>query len=106
MSFGDLHDFLAHLERRHLLKRVRVEVDPVLEVSEIAQRVVLEQGPAILLERPKGSAVPLLMTLFGTGERVREALGQAPEEIGRDLLAAVERLNPPSLNAFWKSRQV
>ena len=55
MPFQDLHDFIHHLERRRLLKRVRAEVDPVLEASEIAQRVVREGGPALLFERPKGA---------------------------------------------------
>ena len=106
MPFRDLQEFVAYLERKRLLKRVSVEVDPVLEASEIAQRVVLDQGPAILFERPKGASTPLLMNLFGTMERVREALGRDPAEIGRELLGAVERMNPPTLRALWENRDV
>ena len=106
MPFWDLHEFLIHLERKRLLKRVHVEVDPVLEASEIAQRVVRGQGPAILFERPRGASMPLVMNLFGTMERVREALGRDPSEIGRELLQTVERLNPPTLQAIWENRQV
>src|SRR5215468_10526177 len=97
MPFTDLHDFVQYLERHGQLKRVRAEVDPELEVTEIAQRVVREQGPALLFERPKGSSTPLLMNLFGTMSRVRSALGREPAEIGNELIAAFERLNPPSL---------
>ena len=63
MPFADLQEFVRFLELQGQLKRVRVEVDPELEVTEIIQRVVREQGPALLFERPKGSSVPLLMNL-------------------------------------------
>src|SRR5213592_1658065 len=53
MPFIDLQDFLRYLERHGQLKRVRAEVDPELEVTEITQRVLQEQGPALLFERPK-----------------------------------------------------
>jgi 4-hydroxy-3-polyprenylbenzoate decarboxylase len=48
--FPDLRSFVGHLERAGLLRRVGVEVDPVLEVPEIVQRVVRERGPALLFE--------------------------------------------------------
>src|SRR5262245_54961066 len=99
MPFKDLQQFAWYLERHGQLKRIRVEVDPVLEAGEIAQRVLAEGGPALLFERPKGSTTPLLMNLFGTMDRIRAALGRDPAEIGRELLAAVERMNPPTLKA-------
>lgn len=104
--FADLQDFLRHLERKGQLKRVRADVDPELEVTEIAQRVLLEGGPALLFERPKGSSTPLLMNLFGTMDRVRLALGRDPAEIGNELIAAAQRINPPSLKGIWESRRV
>ena len=106
MPFDDLQQFLRHLEQRGQLRRVRVEVDPVLEASEIAQRVLAEQGPALLFERPKGAAAPLVMNLFGTMDRVEAALGRPPGEVGREILQAVERLNPPTLRAIWENRTV
>src|SRR5215813_8292963 len=104
MPFTDLHDFLRYLERHGQLKRVRAEVDPELEVTEITQRVLREQGPALLFERPKGSSTPLLMNLFGSMDRVRAALGREPSEIGNELIDAFEQVNPPSLRGIWKSR--
>src|SRR5437762_1885658 len=104
MPFADLQEFVRFLELQGQLKRVRVEVDPELEVTEIIQRVVREQGPALLFERPKGSSVPLLMNLFGTMHRVRAALGRDPSEIGHDLVTALHKINPPSLKAIWESR--
>src|SRR5947199_722789 len=106
MPFSDLQDFLRYLERHGQLKLVRFEVDPELEVTEITQRVLREQGPALLFERPRGSATPLLMNLFGTMERVRAALGREPAEIGNELIQAFQRLNPPSLKGLWDSRFV
>src|SRR5262245_8862552 len=104
MPFADLQEFLRHLEQKGQLKRIRVEVDPELEVTEITQRVLREQGPALLFERPKGSSIPLVMNLFGTMDRVRAALGREPGEIGRELIEAFQRVNPPSVRGIWESR--
>ena len=89
MPFGDLQQFVQHLEAQGQLKRVRAEVDPVLEAGMIAQRVVAEGGPAILFENPRGSTTPLVMNLFGTMDRIRMALGRDPAEIGTELLKTV-----------------
>src|SRR5262245_14307566 len=104
MPFADLQEFLRYLEQKGQLKRSRVEVDPELEVTEITQRVLREQGPALLFERPKGSSVPLVMNLFGTMDRVRAAIGREPGEIGRELIDAFQRVNPPSVRGLWESR--
>src|SRR5213596_2631046 len=106
MPFSDLQDFLRYLERHGQLKRVRAEVDPELEVTEITQRVLQEHGPALLFERPKGSSTPLLMNLFGTMDRVRAALGRNPAEIGNELIQTFQKVNPPSLKGIWESRSV
>lgn len=106
MPFEDLQQFIAHLENTRQLQRIRVEVDPVLEAGEIAQRVLREGGPALLFERPKGASMPLVMNLFGTMDRVRAALGREPGDIGGELLQAVQRLNPPSLKSLWQNRSV
>src|SRR5262245_13504864 len=106
MPFADLQSFLAHLEATRQLRRIRVEVDPVLEAGEIAQRVLREGGPALLFERPKGASIPLVMNLFGSMERVRAALGREPERIGEELVQAVQRLNPPSVSALWQNRTI
>src|SRR5438105_787612 len=104
MPFADLQEFVRFLEQKGQLKRIHAEVDPELEVTEITQRVLREQGPALLFERPKGSSTPLVMNLFGTMDRVRTALGREPAEIGSELIAAIERVNPPSLKGIWESR--
>ncbi len=104
MPFENLQEFVRFLEQHGQLKRVRVEVDPELEVTEITQRVLREEGPALLFEHAKGSSVPLVMNLFGTMYRVRAALGRDPAVIGQELVTAFHKLNPPSLDAIWQSR--
>ncbi|MCI0667445.1 MAG: 4-hydroxy-3-polyprenylbenzoate decarboxylase [Methylococcaceae bacterium] len=98
MKYRDLRDFIAQLEAQGELKRIRVEVDPCLEVTEICDRTLRSRGPAILFEKPKGSQIPLLANLFGTPERVAMAMGetslQALREIGK-LLAFLKEPDPP-----------
>jgi 4-hydroxy-3-polyprenylbenzoate decarboxylase len=78
MAYRDLREFVAQLERRGALKRVGLEVDPRLEMTEICSRVLAASGPAVLFERPKGARMPVLANLFGTVERVAAAMGAAP----------------------------
>ena len=106
MPFHDLQAFVAHLEATKQLKRIKVEVDPVLEAGEIAQRVLREGGPALFFEKPRGGSMPLVMNLFGTMDRICAALGRDPSEIGEELVQAVQRLNPPSLNTLWQNRGI
>jgi len=97
-KYKDLRDFIGVLEARGSLKRIDLEVDPKLEMTEIADRTLRKQGPALLFTRPKGYTIPVLANLFGTPERV--ALGMGAEsvdslrEIGR-LLAFLKEPDPP-----------
>lgn len=75
MPAADLQTFVAELEQRGWLKRITVEVDPVLEITEIADRVMKASGPALLFERVRGSPWPLLINTFGSRERMCLALG-------------------------------
>lgn len=75
MAYDDLRSLLRALERDGDLKRVKVEVDPHLEVGEIVDRVNKAGGPALLFENVKGSSMPLAMNVFGTDRRLLKALG-------------------------------
>jgi len=102
MSYQDLREFLSQLERAGELKRVRAEVDPKLEMTEVCDRVLKAGGPALLFEKPKGHAIPVLANLFGTTRRVALAMGaevgadprEALREIGK-LLAFLKEPEPP-----------
>src|SRR5512135_281001 len=87
MKYHDLRDFIAQLEQQGELKRVRTEVDPRLEMTEICDRVLRAEGPAILFETPKGHTIPVLANLFGTPKRVAMGMGEdsvaALREVGK-----------------------
>ena len=105
MKYADLRDFVAQLEAIGELKRVSVEVDPRLEMTEICDRVLRAGGPAILFENVKGSRMPVLGNLFGTARRVALGMGEADvgalREVGK-LLAYLKEPEPPKgLKDAW-----
>jgi 4-hydroxy-3-polyprenylbenzoate decarboxylase len=107
VKYRDLRDFIEQLEQRGELQRVRAEVDPYLEITEICDRTLRGGGPALLFERPKGSRVPLLGNLFGTPRRVALGMGEesveALREIGR-LLAFLKEPDPPrGMKEAWEA---
>lgn len=106
MIYRDLRDFIAQLEARGALKRIAVEVDPRLEMTEIADRVLRAGGPALLFEKPKGYSIPVLANLFGTVERVALGMGEEDparlREVGK-LLAYLKEPEPPKgLRDAWE----
>src|SRR5437773_4013233 len=74
MAYTDLLDFIKALDKHGELKRISIEVDPVLEIAEFADRSVKSQGPALLFEKPKGSRVPVLINAFASMRRMELAL--------------------------------
>jgi 4-hydroxy-3-polyprenylbenzoate decarboxylase len=74
VAYKDLREFIARLEKGGELKRITAQVDPVLEVTEITDRVTRAGGPALLFERPLGSKSPLLINMLGSERRIRLAL--------------------------------
>ncbi len=74
MAYRDLRDFVRTLEKHGELTRISAEVDPVLEITEITDRCVKAGGPALLFERPKGSAIPVVTNLVGTERRMNLSL--------------------------------
>jgi len=117
MSYRDLREFISQLEVRGELKRVRVPVDPKLEMTELCDRVLKAGGPALLFEQPKGDyralsggTIPVLGNLFGTPQRVARAMGVEGDdwrgslrEIGK-LLAFLKEPDPPKgLKDAWQN---
>lgn len=98
MAYKDLRDFINQLEKKDLLKRISVETDPVLEIAEINDRVVKDNGPALLFERPANSNFPVLVNAFGSFERMRLALGvDNLDDIGSRILEFLEPDIPTNL---------
>ncbi|MDD4929376.1 MAG: 4-hydroxy-3-polyprenylbenzoate decarboxylase [Gallionella sp.] len=105
MKYKDLRDFIAQLEKIGELKRISVPVSTHLEMTEICDRVLRAQGPAILFENVAGHSMPVLANLFGTPRRVALGMGEesvvALREVGR-LLAYLKEPEPPrGLKDAW-----
>ncbi|MHB1334194.1 MAG: 4-hydroxy-3-polyprenylbenzoate decarboxylase [Sulfuriferula sp.] len=105
MKYKDLRDFMAQLEKIGELKRIGATVSPHLEMTEICDRVLKAEGPAILFEHPAGHTMPVLGNLFGTPRRVALGMGEdsvdALREVGK-LLAFLKEPEPPKgLKDAW-----
>ena len=98
LKYKDLRDFIDTLEQQGELKRIKTPVDPYLEMTEICDRTLRAEGPALLFENPKGHSVPVLANLFGTPKRVAMGMGadsvSSLRDIGK-LLAALKEPEPP-----------
>jgi len=112
----DLREFMTRLEQQGELKRIAVPVDPKLEMTEIADRVLRNGGPALLFEKPKmangAGEMPVLANLFGTPQRVAmgvtagmgadEDWQTSLREVGK-LLAYLKEPEPPKgLRDAWE----
>ncbi|MCG1019200.1 MULTISPECIES: UbiD family decarboxylase [Burkholderiaceae] len=104
MKYKDLRDFASRLEALGELRRVRAAISPVLEMTELCDRVLNAGGPALLFENPTGHTMPVLGNLFGTTRRV--ALGMGVDADGDDaaltslrdighLLSSLKEPEPP-----------
>ena len=109
MRYADLRDFIAQLESQGELRRIAAPVSPRFEMTEIADRVLRAQGPALLFEQPSDAgrnwAHPVLANLFGTPRRVALGMGEdsvdALREVGA-LLAYLKEPEPPKgLKDAW-----
>lgn len=99
MAYESQREFVAKLEAAGELKRIRVEVDPVLEITEFADREMKSPngGKALLFEKCKGSNFPLLINAYGSTKRMAMALGVGDvEEIARELESLLKAKPPTS----------
>lgn len=86
-----LQEFLKILEKEGELYRVKEEVSPELEITEITDRTVKAGGPALLFERVKGHKIPVITNLFGSYKRLCLALGvRSLEELSEKLINFIE----------------
>ena len=103
MPYESLRDFISKLESSGRLVRVSAPVDPHLEMTEIQTRLLAEGGPAVLFENPvskatgKRYAMPVLVNLFGTVERVAWGMDREPSGLRAlgETLAFLKQPEPP-----------
>ncbi len=95
MAYRDLREFAQRLDKEGELKRIGAEVDLVLEITEITDRVTRAGGPALLFERPKGSKYPLLINAFGSERRMNLALDvKSLEEVAARIRGILDMQSP------------
>ena len=75
MNFTDLRSFISFLEERNQLVRIKEPVTWDLEITEIADRQIRAEGPALLFENVDGHEFPVLINLYGSAQRVAWSLG-------------------------------
>lgn len=101
-----LGEFLLTLEQHRELHRTDLEIDPVLELTEIARRALKEGKPALFVEHPKASPFPLVINHFASDRRIELALGRHPEGIGEELVTFLDRAFPPNLESLLSNRSL
>jgi 4-hydroxy-3-polyprenylbenzoate decarboxylase len=94
--YEDLTDFLADLEKRKLLSRLKEPVSPDLEIAAVTDRVskLPGGGPALLFEQPAGFGMPVASNVFGSLERMCLALGVKTLD---DLASEINQLMTPQM---------
>ncbi len=98
MAYRDLRDFIKLLENTGELRRIKTEVDLELEVTEILDRLVKSNGPAVLFENVKGFDIPILANIFGSMERIKVALEvEELENIGQGIVELIKPKVPSGL---------
>ncbi len=98
MKYVDLRDFVAKLKTNDELKEIHTPVSPHLEMTEICDRTLRAEGPALLFTQPSGFDMPVLGNLFGTTRRV--AMGMGAQDISElrkigQVLASLKEPEPP-----------
>jgi len=98
MGYKSLQHFVEVLEKKGELVRINEPVSPVLEITEITDRVCKKMGPALLFENVPGYDMPVLMNAFGSLKRMCLALEVGSlEEIAADILSFLEAEAPDTL---------
>ncbi len=95
MAYKNLNEFINALESGGELRRVKAEVDPELEITEITDRVSKAGGPALLFENVKGSRFPVLMNAYGSYRRMQLVLSCGSFDEAAARIEASVKMRPP-----------
>src|SRR5262249_7383829 len=100
MRWTSLGQFIQFLKEKNEIVFIREEVDPVLEIAEIADRLMKAEGPALYLEKVRGSRFPVVINLYGSRQRMSWALGVEDLEATAHRLKALLTTQAPE--GFWE----
>lgn len=101
MAYRDLRHFLETLETKGELKRIKEPVSPYLEITEIADRVMKADGPALLFENPVGRPHRL-----GTPDPDSAVIGHPSIHPPVDRGSAVHYDYPVAINTMGSRRRM
>jgi 4-hydroxy-3-polyprenylbenzoate decarboxylase len=96
MPFDSLGEFLEELERRGDLLRVKSPISRDLEITELTQRTLRQDGPALLFEQVSGASLPVVTNLLGSPRRIALALGVDRVDAVAEKIATLLRTRPPA----------
>ncbi|MBM3888113.1 MAG: menaquinone biosynthesis decarboxylase [Verrucomicrobia bacterium] len=104
MACASLREFVECLEREGELLHVPFEADPVLEITEFADRQMKSPGggKALLFEKAKGSSFPLLINAFGSEKRMALAIGRSVDACATELESLLKAKPPTSFSEAIK----
>ncbi len=104
--FQTFGDFARYLEKVGELHRVSIDVDPALEITEIATRALREQKPALLFDNVRGSSYPLVINALASDRRCELALGKHPAQLGEELVKFMADALPPRPSRMLKHKSI
>ncbi len=95
MPFKTLQSVIEDFEDRGRLIRIKEPLSPKLEMTEVTDRVVKKDGPALLFENPTGYEIPVLTNLYGSLDRIRSIFNiQELDDLGARFLRFLEMAPP------------
>ena len=96
MAYNNLEDFVNKLEKNNELHRIKTKVSSILEVSEINDRLIKNEGKALFFENVEGSDFPILVNAMGSKKRIEMAFGVNDiEDVAKSILSLFGSLTSP-----------
>jgi 4-hydroxy-3-polyprenylbenzoate decarboxylase len=106
MAFKNSTDFIQRLEKEGELVRIKTEINPILEVSEITDRIIKAGGKALLFENT-GTDFPILMNAMGSKKRIEIALNvNDVEDLGNQIKNLFENMTAPKESFMDKMKML
>lgn len=102
MAYSGLTSFITALEQKDELRRINTFVSPILEITEITDRITKSEGKALLFENT-GTEFPILINAFGSDKRMAMAIGRGNlDEAGAEIESVFNNLSDNSDSVFKK----
>ena len=98
MAYQNLNEFIRVLEKEDEIVRISHPVSPILEITEIVDRISKRRGPGLLFENVPGYTMPIAVNLLGTEKRMNLALEvDSLDDLARRVLEFTEMEKPEGI---------